>query len=78
MKLQVKQLDEATANTIAVALEMYADYTAQVNDILANKYLELAVMFRHSIPLLFTEGYEAPQDDVQVLGRQEKGDEQWN
>lgn len=69
MKLQVKQLDTATTNTIAAALEMYADYTAQTNDILANKYLELAVMFRHSIPLLFTESYEAPEDDVQVLGR---------
>lgn len=69
MKLQVKQLDTATTNTIAAALEMYAGYTAQVNDILANTYLELAVMFRHSIPLLFTEGYEVPEDDVQVLGR---------
>ena len=69
MKLQVKQLDTATTNTIAAALEMYADYTAQADDILANKYLELAVMFRHSIPLLFTESYEAPEDDVQVLGR---------
>ena len=69
MKLQVKQLDEATSNTIASALEMYADYTSQANDILANKYLELAVMFRHSIPLLFTEVYQAPEDDVQVLGR---------
>lgn len=78
MKLQVKQLDTATTNTIAVALEHYADYTAQVNDILSNKYLELAVMFRHSIPLLFTEGYESPHDDVQVLGKQDKGGEQWN
>lgn len=69
MKLQVKQLDTATTNTIAAALEMYADYAAQVNDIPANKYLELAVMFRHSIPLLVSEGYEAPEDDVQVLGR---------
>lgn len=69
MKLQVKQLDEATSNTVAVALEHYADYTAQANDILANKYLELAVMFRHSIPLLFTEVYQDPEDDVQVLGR---------
>lgn len=69
MKLQVKQLDTATTNTIAAALEHYADYTAQVNDILANKYLELAVMFRHSISLLVSEGYESSVDDVQVLGR---------
>ena len=78
MKLQMKQLDTATTNTIAAALEMYADYTAQVNDILANKYLELAVMFRHSIPLLFTESYESPHDDVQVLVRHEKGGDQLN
>lgn len=70
MKLQVKQLDDRTANTIAVALEYYADYIAQVNDICANKCLELAVMYRHSIPLLVTEGYDAPVDDVQVLGKQ--------
>lgn len=73
MKLQVKQLDETTANTIAVALEMYADYIAQVDDICANKYLELAVMFRHSIPLLVSEGYDAPVDDVQVLGNEKGG-----
>ena len=70
MKLQVKQLDQATSNTIALALEMYADYIAQVDDICANKYLELAVIFRHSIPLLVSEGYNAPIDDVQVLGKQ--------
>lgn len=75
MRLQVKQLDETTANTIAVALEMYADYIAQVDDICANKYLELAVMYRHSIPLLVSEGYDAPVDDVQVLCKQEKGGE---
>lgn len=74
MKLHVKRLDETTANTIAVALEMYADYTAQVDDICANKYLELAVMFRHSIPLLVSEGYDAPVDDVQVLGNEKGGD----
>lgn len=78
MKLQVKQLDTATTNTIAAALEMYADYTAQVNDKLSDKYLELAVMFNHSVTLLVSEAYEAPEDDVQVLGKQEKGGEQWN
>lgn len=74
MKLQVKQLDTATGNTIAVALEHYADYIGQVGDITANKYLELAVMFRHSIPLLISEGYDAPVDDVQVLGNEKGGD----
>lgn len=78
MKLQVKQLDELTANTIAVALEMYAASITHVGKPIADKYLLLAVQFRHSIPLLVSERYEAPVDDVQVLGRQEKGGEQWN
>ena len=52
---------------------MYADYIAQADDICANKYLELAVMFRHSIPLLVSEGYDAPVDDVQVLGNEKGG-----
>lgn len=69
MKLQVKQLDTATANSIAVALEMYASWATQIEGECSTKYLELAVMFRHSIALLVSEGYEAPEDDVQVLGR---------
>lgn len=52
---------------------MYADYIAQVDDICANKYLELAVMYRHSIPLLVSESYDAPIDDVQVLGNEKGG-----
>lgn len=78
MKLQVKQLDTASANSIAFALEMYAGYVAQINENRADTYRELAVMFRHSIALLVNDSYEAPHDDVQVLGRQEKGGEQWN
>lgn len=73
MRLQVKQLDTATSNSIAVALEMYADCIGQLGDIAANKYLELAVMFRHSIPLLVSESYDAPIDDVQVLGNEKGG-----
>ena len=52
MKLHVKQLDTATSNTISVALEMYAASLNGIDNYFANKYLELAVMFRHSIPLL--------------------------
>lgn len=78
MKLQVKQLDEVTANTISVALEMYAASITHIEKDCSTKYLELAVMFRHSIPLLVSEAYDAPHDDVQVLGKQEKGGEQWN
>lgn len=69
MKLQVKQLNEATANTIAVALEMYAASVTHIDNECSTKYQELAVMFRHSIPLLVSESYEASEDDVQVLGR---------
>lgn len=69
MKLQVKQLDTATANTIAVALEMYAASVTNIDKDCSTKYQELAVMFRHSISLLISESYEAPEDDVQVLGR---------
>lgn len=78
MKLQVKQLDTATTNTIAFALEMYSGYVSQINENRADTYRELAVMLRHSISLLVSESYEAPEDDVQVLGKQEKGGEQWN
>lgn len=70
MKLHVKQLDETTSNTIAVALEYYSAYISQVDAECKDKYLELAATFRHSIVLLCTEGYDAPQDDVQVLGKQ--------
>lgn len=73
MKLQVKQLDTATANSIAFALEMYAGYVAQINENRADTYRELAVMFRHSIPLLVNEIYDAPVDDVQVLGNEKGG-----
>lgn len=78
MKLQVKQLDTATTNTIAAALEHYADYLCLSYSVTGDTCRELAVMFRHSISLLVSESYEAPEDDVQVLGPQEKGGEQWN
>lgn len=78
MKLQVKQLDEATTNTIAAALEHYSDHFGYNYSSSGNMCLELAVMFRHSIALLVSEAYDTPHDDVQVLGKQEKGGEQWN
>lgn len=78
MKLQVKQLDTATTNTIAVALEMLGSSVTLIDDKCCTMCKELAVMFRHSIVLLVSEGYDAPEDDVQVLGKQEKGGEQWN
>lgn len=63
MKLQVKQLDEATANSIAFALEMYAGYFAQINENRADTYRELAVMFRHSISLLVSKAYSEKGGD---------------
>lgn len=57
MKLQVKQLDCTTANTIAVALEMYAASVSGIDKSCSDKYLTLAVEFRHSIPLLVSERY---------------------
>lgn len=52
MKLQVKQLDFATSNTIAVALETYAASVSGIDKSCSDKYLTLANEFRHSIPLL--------------------------
>lgn len=75
MKLQVKQLDTATTNTIAVALEMLAEYSRQADDTTIDKYLELAATFRHCIFLQISEGYDAPIDDVQVLGNEKGGQE---
>ena len=73
MKLQVKQLDTATSNTIAAALEHYADYFCHPYSPRVDECQELAVMFRHSIPLLVSEGCDAPVDDVQVLGNEKGG-----
>lgn len=52
MKLQVKQLDSTTANTIAVALETYAASVSGIDKSCSDKYLTLANDFRRSIPLL--------------------------
>lgn len=54
---------------------MYAEYSMHADDSTIDKYLELAVMFRHSIALLVSEGYDAPIDDVQVLGNEKGGQE---
>lgn len=78
MKIQFKTLDKETANTIAVALETYAATIEGIDKECSNKYQLLAVEFRHSDIVLFSEEYHVPEDDVQVLGKQEKGGEQWN
>lgn len=57
MKLQVKQLDCTTANTIALALETYAASVSGIDKSCSDKYQTLAVEFRHSIPLLVSEAY---------------------
>lgn len=57
MKLQVKQLDCVTSNTIALALEMYAASISGIDKVCSDKYLTLANEFMHSIPLLVSEAY---------------------
>lgn len=52
---------------------MYAASVTNIDKGCSTKYLELAVMFRHSIPLLVSEGYDAPVDDVQILGNEKGG-----
>lgn len=73
MKLNVKQLGTAECNTIAAALELYGTINPHIDSTLEDKYLELAATFRHAIVLLCTEGYDAPVDDVQVLGNEKGG-----
>lgn len=78
MKLQVKQLDEATRITIANALlEYYAPLINEVGAEFSNIH-ELSARISHGELLLCEWQYQAPDDDVQVLGKQEKGGEQWN
>ena len=78
MKLQVKQLDEATRITIANALLEY--YAPQIDEVGAefSSTHELSARISHGELILCEWQYDAPHDDVQVLGRQEKGGEQWN
>lgn len=57
MKLHIKQLDDCTANTIALALETYAASVSGIDKSCSDKYLTLAAEFRHSIPLLVSEAY---------------------
>lgn len=78
MKLQVKQLDEATRMTIANALlEYYAPQIDEVGAELSSTH-ELSARIAHGELILCEWQYDAPHDDVQVLGKQEKGGEQWN
>ena len=78
MKLQVKQLDEATRNIIANALLEY--YAPQIDEVGAefSSTHELSARIAHGELILCECQYQAPEDDVQVLGPQEKGGEQWN
>lgn len=78
MKLQVKQLDERVCRLIASALEMAANEWEDLQTNLSTEAGLLALEFRHCIYLQVSEGYDAPVDDVQVLGKQQKGGPQWN
>lgn len=75
MKLQVKQLDERVCRLIASALEMASDEWEALQPNLSTEAVLLAVEFRHCIFLQVSEGYEAPVDDVQVLGNEKGGQE---
>lgn len=74
MKLHVKQLDERVCRLISAALEISADEWGKTHPNLGIEVALLAVEFRHSIPLLVSEVYEAPVDDVQVLGKEKGGE----
>ena len=78
MKLQVKQLDERVCRLIASSLEMSSIIWEDLHPNLSIEAKQLATEFKHCIYLQVSEAYDAPHDDVQVLGRQEKGGEQWN
>lgn len=75
MKIKIKQLDERVCKMIAAALTIASEEWRDEQG-LENISIEasmLAVEFRHDIFLQVTEQY--PVDDVQVLGKQEKGGE---
>lgn len=78
MKLQVKQLDERVCRLIANSLEMSSIIWEDLHPNLCTEAKQLATEFKHCIFLQVSEAYEALEDDVQVLGKQEKGGEQWN
>lgn len=78
MKLQVKQLDERVCRLIASSLEMSSIIWEDLHPNLCTEAKQLATEFKHWIYLQVSEVYDAPHDDVQVLGKQEKGGEQWN
>lgn len=69
MKLQVKQLDEATRNIIANALLEY--YALQIDEVGAefSSTHELSARIAHGELILCEWQYQTPEDDVQVLGR---------
>lgn len=68
MKVNITQLDTATSNTLALALEHYAAHIAQVDESCSDKYTTLAARIRHAGVLLAEYQYNAPIDDVEVLG----------
>lgn len=75
MKLQVKQLDKRVCRLIAAALEMASNEWEALQPNLSTEAGLIALEFRHSIPLLVSECYDAPIDDVQVLGNEKGGHE---
>lgn len=74
MKVHITQLDAVTSNTLALALEYYAAYIAQVDDRCSDKYTSMAARIRHAEVLLAEYQYNAPIDDVEVLGTRREED----
>ena len=73
MKLQVKQLDEATRVTISNALlEYYAPLTNEVGAEFSSIH-ELSARIAHGELILCEWQYDSPIDDVQVLGNEKGG-----
>lgn len=75
MKINIKQLDERVCRLIASALEMASNEWEGLQTNLSTEAGLLAVEFRHNIYLQVSERYDAPVDDVQVLGNEKGGQE---
>lgn len=75
MKIRIEQLDTRTRNTIALALEHYASFVEQIDSACCDKYQMIATQMRTSEVLVCTYEYPGAVDDVQVLGKNEKGGE---
>lgn len=75
MKIKIKQLTEHQCQLISAALFMAADYWEKENPHWSDEASLLSVQYLHTINLMVSNDYPDSVDDVQVLGKQEKGGE---